>query len=364
MLYYILFSFAFAFAFAYLIRYYDMKIILFWILAKKNQIKKIEYITVLNIEKIKKILQLKTKGKFIEYYVATPAWKPIISLESCDNEEWIMLKTNFMFFISHLEKNELLYENIDITLQKYIKEGKTIDSSIISKIVCIGFCSFLFNYDLSEYELDILYQSSLEWRKEISLKGKGDYSIKLKAIDIILQIIKKTKHIYDVFGDKWDNPEYYSVIMQPFIISPMINVSDIMTNYQILLNNEKIGINEKITNDLIDKIIYSNHPFPILERYDSVKNIQYFIPLDMLTNYENYDNNTKILSFGYGPRRCAGTQYMYKILEILLNGYQENTSLFNPIKNHKYSGRINDTFHISESLYMLYEIFCVIFLRK
>ena len=124
MFYYILFLFVFLCYISYLIRYYDIKIILFWILAKKNKIKNIEYINTLNIDKIKKILQLKTKGKFIEYYVATPAWKPIISLESCDNKEWIMLKNNFIFFISHLENNEVLYENIDITLQKYIKHYK------------------------------------------------------------------------------------------------------------------------------------------------------------------------------------------------------------------------------------------------
>ena len=52
-----------------------------------------------------------------------------------------------------------------------------------------------------------------------------------------------------------------------------------------------------------------------------------------------------------------------KALMPLLNSYQENVCLFNPIKNHKYSGRINDIFHLYESLYMLYEIFCIIFLR-
>lgn len=300
----------------YLIRYYDLKIILFWILAKKNNIKNIKYITVLNIDEIKKILQLKTKGKFIEYYVATPAWKPVISLESCDNDEWIMLKNNFIFFVGHLENNESLYQNIDQTIKKYIKENKIIDSSIISKIACTGFCKFLFNYDLTEYELEILYESSLERRKEISLKGKGNYSIKLKAIDIILEIIKKNKKIYDIFGDQWKKPEYYSVIMQPFIISPMINISDIMVNYQVLINNKKIDINDKITYDLVDKIIYSYHPFPILERYDTIKNTQYFIPFDILTNYDNYNSNTKILSFGYGPRKCAGSHYMYKIMEM------------------------------------------------
>ena len=367
MFYYILFSivfFTFLCNILYLIRYYDMKIIFFWILAWKNKIKNIKYITILNINEIKKILQLKTKGKFIEYYVATPAWKPIISLESCDNEEWINVKNNFIFFISQLkEDNQLLYQNIDKNLQIYIKENKIIDSCIISKIVCLGFCEFLFNYILSEYELEILYQSSLEWRKEIALKGKGNYSTKLNALNIILKLIKKTEKIHNIFKDKWVNPEYYSVIMQPFIISPMINIPDIMVNYQVLINKKKIQINEKITQYLIDKIIYSYHPFPILERYDVINNTQYFIPLDSLINYENYDNNTRMLSFGYGPRKCVGSQYTYKIMEILLFQYQKNMCLFDPIKNHKYSGRINDKFNLYESLYMLYELFCIIFFR-
>ena len=359
---YLIFFFILLFDFVYLIRYYDMKIILFWILAKKNNIKNIKYINELNIDEIKQILQLKTKGKFIEYYIATPAWKPIISLESCDNKEWISLKNNFIFFISKIKKDyNQLYNIIDEIIETYVKQNKMIYSCTISKIVCMAFCNFLFNYNLSEYELDILYKSSIEWRKEISLKGKGNIEIKLEAINIILQIIKKTKNIYDIFEDKWNNPHYYSIIMQPFIISPMINISDIMVNYQVLINNKKILINNEITQDLIDKIIYSYHPFPILERYDIIKNTQYFIPLDVLTNYENYNNNTKILSFGYGPRKCAGSQYTYKIMEILLKKYQKNIYLFDLIKNHKYSGRINDKFNLYESIYMLYKLFCIIF---
>ena len=58
----------------------------------------------------------------------------------------------------------------------YINKKITIDSAIISKIVCMSFCDFLFYYRLSDYQIDLLYQSSLEWRKEISIKGKGDIS--------------------------------------------------------------------------------------------------------------------------------------------------------------------------------------------
>ena len=347
----------------YLIRYYDMKIIIFWILARKNKVKNIKYINTLDIDEIKKILQLKTKGKFIEYYVATNAWKPIISLESCDNEEWLFVKNNFIYFINKLKKNhELLSEIVNKNLTEYIRNKNTvIDSSIISKIICISFCDFLFDHKLSEYQVDLLYQSSLEWRKEIALKGKGDMSIKLEAINIILELIKLNNEVYSIFKDKWDQPEYYSVIMQPFIISPMINIADIMCNYQTLIRKGAVTTNDKITFDLIDKIIYSYHPFPILERYDIITNTQYFIPLDVLTNYKNFNENSKFLSFGYGPRKCAGSQYTYKIMEVLLSEYNKNTYLFNPEKNHKYSGRINDKFNLYETLYMLYKLFFFIY---
>jgi hypothetical protein len=125
--------------------------------------------------------------------------------------------------------------------------------------------------------------------------------------------------------------------MQPFIIYPMINISDIMVNYQELIANKKININDLITHDLIDKIIYSYHQFPILERYDEITNTQYFIPLDVLTKYENYNDNTKILSFGYGPRKCAGSQYTYKIMEILLNSYQKYTNKISDLSEKNYS---------------------------
>ena len=107
MLYIILFIFLFVFLcnILYLIRYYDLKIIFFWILAMKHKIKNIKYITTLNIYKIKKVLQLKTKGNFIEYYVATPAWKPVISLESCDNVELVPFKEKELAFTFLLHDN-------------------------------------------------------------------------------------------------------------------------------------------------------------------------------------------------------------------------------------------------------------------
>ena len=215
-----------------------------------------------------------------------------------------------------------------------------------------AFCKFLFDIEINLNDLDILYQASIEWRKEISMKGKGNMDIKVNAINIILSYIKNNNNIYLIFNEDWEKPEYYSIILQPFIISPMINVSDIMVSVQSLLSQSFISNHEVITNNLINKIIYSYHPFPILERFDPLTNTQYFLPLDQLTTFHNYSDLYKNLVFGAGPRKCSGQLYAYVILHTFIDVYLKNQTKFNPLLDHKYSGRNNDKFNFRESLYM------------
>jgi hypothetical protein len=215
-----------------------------------------------------------------------------------------------------------------------------------------SFCKFLFDIEINLNDLDTLYQASIEWRKEISMKGKGNMNIKVNAINIILNYIKNNNKVYLIFNENWEKPEYYSIILQPFIISPMINASDIMVSVQSLLSKSLISSDEVINNNLINKIIYSYHPFPILERFDPSTNTQYFLPLDQLTTFNNYSDLYKNLVFGTGPRRCSGQLYAYIILNKFIDVYFKNQKKINPLLNHKYSGRNNDKFNIRESLYM------------
>ncbi len=340
----------------YLIRYYDFKEIFFWALAYKQGIKKVVYFKNLDnksLEKINKVLQLKIKGNFIECLVATPAWKPIISLESADNEEWETVKHNFLYFMNKIELNNIILgEYVKSYSQSYINMGKIIDSVLISKITVQSFCKFILDKEINQSDLDILYMGSVEWRKEISLKGKANYSIKLATIKIILDLIKSNEKVYNIFGENWKKPEYYSVILQPFIISPMINISDIMVNAQILIDKSLINNSDQVSTELINKIIYSYHPFPILERFEPETSTQYFIPLDKLTNFYNYNDNNKNLVFGTGVRKCAGQMYAYSFLKSFLTIYFKNKTKFNPLLNHKFSGRNNDSFNIDETIYM------------
>jgi hypothetical protein len=290
---------------------------------------------------------------FIEHLIATPAWKPIISLESVDNDEWKILKQNFIHFISQLNIDiNLLEQYTQNYIEEYLNLNIIIDSKIISQIIVKTFCKFLFEKELDTNQCELLFLGSIEWRKEISLKGKGDIKIKNSTIIIILDLIKSNQKIYNIFGENWEKPEFYSVIAQPFIISPMINVSDIMSNTQILLSKSLININEEVSNETINKIIYSYHPFPILERYDPSTCTQYFIPLESLTNFSNYNEKNKILVFGTGIRKCPGQTYAYIVLKKIITMYFKNTNKFNPQLNHKFSGRNNDIFDLYQTIYM------------
>ena len=327
-------------------------------MGKKYGINNIIYFKELNknnINLINKVIGLKDKGKFIEYLVATPAWEPIISLESVDNDKWDQVKTNFLNFTTSFyvdNKINLIGDYIENYINQYINSNHIIDSKLISKITVQSFCKFLFDIEINLNDLDILYQASIEWRKEISMKGKGNMDIKVNAINIILSYIKNNNNVYLIFNEDWEKPEYYSIILQPFIISPMINVSDIMVSVQSLLSQSFISNDEIITNNLINKIIYSYHPFPILERFDPLTNTQYFLPLDQLTTFHNYSDLYKNLVFGAGPRRCSGQLYAYVILHKFIDVYLKNQTKFNPLLGHKYSGRNNDKFNFRESLYM------------
>ena len=354
----ILFIFIFVSFFSYCIRYYDFKVFYFWLLGKKYGIKNIIYFKELNqnnIDLINKVLVLKDKGNFIESLVATPAWEPIISLESVDNDKWNQVKNNFFKFTTSFyvdNKINVIGDYIEKYTNQYLNSNHIIDSKLISKITVQSFCKFLFDIEINLNDLDTLYQASIEWRKEIGMKGKGNMDIKVNAINIILNYIKNNHNVYLIFNKDWEKPEYYSIILQPFIISPMINVSDIMVSVQSLLSQSFISNHEVITNNLINKIIYSYHPFPILERFDPLTNTQYFIPLDKLTTFHNYSDLYKNLVFGAGSRRCSGQLYAYVILNKFIDVYFKNQEKFNPLLNHKYSGRNNDKLNIKESLYM------------
>jgi hypothetical protein len=318
-----------------------------------------------NYSEVKHALKFKDKGKVIEELFATPAWDPIISLESTNGEIWENLRSNFLKLIPVLPSYQILGEIAAKEVEILLKQNKIIDSKEISKSTFKIFFTWLLcenmdqsnlsdlNKIVTEELIEKIYQGSLEYRKEIAIKGKGDEVIKRETVKEIVKILQESKY-KDIFD--WTKPENYSVIMQPFIISPMINISDIAVSIKNSMDNQK-----KFTDDLtfIENCLFNNHPFPILERYDESTNTQYFIDLRNMNEIQGIDSNA--INFGLGFRACLGRTYAKEFMKCFFPPLMKNREIFQPEKNHLYSGRDNDKVNLTESLYQIKVLILVLF---
>jgi hypothetical protein len=343
---------------SFVIRFQDGRVLLLSLFGWKHGCK-VMWLT--NIDTAKQaLLNSDNKGLFLEEKLFTPAWSPILSLESVNGKTWRDLKSKFLIFQKHLPPVDELVVTIRNILSTQ-DENIEIDAKQVVRITVSCFVKWIFNVDWKP-EWDFVCEASWEWRKEIAAKGKADPQLKRKTIDWLINLINQSQY-YELFGEQWSSPECYSVIMQPFIISPMINVSDIAVS---AYRRPDLSIRE---------LIHYYHPFPILERYiekdivvekDGVSsvlisaNTQVFIPLDTIGQLEPYSPNLWT-QFGIGPRKCQGTQYALPLLTELINHYKNNPN-FVPEKNHKYSGRNNDCLTFRESIYQFF-IFCKILIR-
>ena len=296
---------------------------------------------------VQRALCLRDKGVAIEELIAAPAWLPILSIESVNGKKWIQLKANYAIFHKHLPTVSELGSKARDEIKTFLNlnKGTVLDSKMISLMTLKIFLKWLFvDSDLLEVNQDMLehvYESSLEYRKEIAFKGKGCQTRKQMVVDIVVKLLNKSKRYYNIFPD-WTQPECFSVVLQPFIISPMINVSDIAVSIEKYASN----YNKKDINSFIDYCILMEHPFPMLERYDASTNTQIFINLSELKDAR--------FNYGYGPRACLGRLYAIEFLkeffQPILNLNYEN---FKPKVNHLYSGRDNDRSNLKESFYQV-----------
>jgi hypothetical protein len=303
---------------------YDLK---YYFLYLWTIVNKYNFVYVTDLNLAKKVLHSSIKGQFIEQKIAKNAWYPLLSIESEDHDNYYKLKENLLLLFKEQPSLDILKNIIIEKCLEYNNNYEIIDSKITSIIVADVFVTYLFNEKLSCDELELLYNGSIEWRKEIAIKGKGDINIKNNVIELIKNLLKNSKYtLSKTYSDIFS----YSVIGQAYIISPMINMSDILYYYENNLYD--FNVNDLISNyNNIKKTISDNHPFPVLERYDETTNTQYYIPMEII----------KDLPFGFDSRKCPGQNIALLFIETFLKNI--NKDKFKPKLNHLYSGRSNDS---------------------
>jgi hypothetical protein len=334
-----------------------------------------------NPEACSKVLACsEVKGTFIESIFAIPAWQPIYSIESEDGEKWQKMASS----CSNILKALPWKIKIPSLVEKYITDTQgIIDGKTISRITLKIMYELLFEECISIENETLFYNASIEWRKEIAIKGKGDISIKQNFSEELMKILRESKYQEGFIHHADDPIIWLSVLAQPFIISPQINVSDIMASVFHFLRKHAdlyaqaksaaINHEDEILTAIILESMRLAHPFPILERQLTrdmeiegkkyVTGTQVLMPLDQFKHTLAFNitpwlkkgtNAYQKIVFGAGRRMCLG-----KILAELLMTHMLKSMLLHiaderiqPNVNHLYSGRNNDGNNsLTESLY-------------
>ena len=161
----------------YGLRYY----ILYALTLRRN----VGFIWVTNERDAKKYLLSSNKGDFIETRLSQSAWKPILSLESENGENWLLLKERLLFLMKQLPNvNELTAIIFEHTNQRDV----TITSKEIGVLTIRIFMQYLFGQFEPEH-CNELYDASLQFRKEIALKGVGDIQKKIGRLKSYANIL-------------------------------------------------------------------------------------------------------------------------------------------------------------------------------
>ena len=323
------------------------------------------------------------KGTFIESMIATPAWHPIVSTESVDGETWKNLSDHFHELSAKIDwRNRLSALNQKylnrLQLELHSNPEKQIGSEEISRLVLRILFELVFREEISIQDEALFYQASLEWRKEIAVKGKADPKIKNLFWKTLQEQISKNKKTESGCPFHKNLSDLASAIAQPFIISPQINMSDILVScfhYLRTQHSEKTSYLEiaqswaRSKDDarvlgIVLESIRLQHPFPILEReVPPGKSIQgcpiteptqYFLLMDQFEQDPEWNPERWLLSakdnpythfpFGAGKRMCLGKPIALEILKDMLSFFltEIDPSRIHPEKGHLYSGRGND----------------------
>jgi hypothetical protein len=200
---------------------------------------------------------------------------------------------------------------------------------------------------------------------QIAVRGKANAEVKRRAVDLVVNdLLRNCDRLWSVFGDRWEMPQYWSLVMQPILLSPAINAGDIAVALKYMPGKN------------LDEAMRAMHPFPILERW---------VDRDIVhprTSKLAVRKNSQVIMFtsdfrgsaypwavfGVGPRQCAGTQLAMAYLKALkeeLADHADAKGRFVPEKGHRYSGRNNDgTSSVAEVMYFIRTILPVIFHRS
>ena len=243
-----------------------------------------------------------------------------------------------------------LHDGKEKSREDLLRGARAIDAHAVARFSLAVFVEYVFGRKW-ESAFEVLVDASWEWRREIAVRGRADISVKRDAVRLVVgDLIRNDKRLWAMHGEAWWEPRNYSLIMQPFLISPAINVGDVA-----------VALKRRPGSRLEDAM-RDAHPFPIFERF--VEEDVYVDrragrgatsscgPANALKPRRlAVKKNTQVIMFtsdfrgsdvpwpvfGAGPRMCAGTSAALGVLRVVASTLAAAGEAFAPEAGKKAS---------------------------
>ena len=354
------------------------------------------------------------KGTFIEDLAACPAWRPIYSIESVGVPLAKDLRGRLANVLTALKIDERIPGIVDSALEdlktRLEAKGDTLallDHREACHLTFDVFFRLLTDRVPDIREVSIALKAVEEWKAEIALKKHAGEAAKEPVVSLMREALRESEFFSDI-GASYspDDISDLSCVMQPLVVSPLINFPDLFVGAKELLSESPEWIargaeSEEVADMILLEAIRLRHPFPVLERFVKTSKderkfnfpgsqrfkagTQVFIEHDnraqlkdskfdperwreyvlLGKNHVTASVKTcpyKAIPFGAGPRRCAGQNLARAILKRTLRwalkqfpmrnqkDHAETEAVsstwswerFEPGRGHKYTGRHND----------------------
>lgn len=289
------------------------------------------------------------KGDGLEARLACPAWQPALSLESVDGPLWREMRDDFNALMRVVPPPAKLQAAAAARLDALLASDQVIDADAVVRWSAGTFIEYLFDIQEWRPEFEVFVAASWEWRRQIAVRGEADPAVKAAAVRCLTHtLLPASPRLWALHGEAWREPRYYSLILQPFLISPCINLSDIA-----------VGLAAAPPGASADEAVRLMHPFPILERLVEAPVLhpatgKVAVPAGahaIMFTADLAHAAPPFPIFGAGPRACPGGPLMAPVLT-LMQAKLVGCPRFQPAQGHTSSGRHNDAnWSLAETLY-------------
>mmetsp|Transcript_14792 Transcript_14792/g.31717 ORF Transcript_14792/g.31717 Transcript_14792/m.31717 type:complete len:674 (-) Transcript_14792:748-2769(-) len=304
------------------------------------------------------------KGDGLERFLSRQAFWPLIPTESVDGTQWRRMRLCVVQILRTLR-----CDTIESRLAEQFGTCSVLDSEALHNALSCVLHELVFGERPSQETRLLWIQASIVWRGRIALKSRGNSRVLADAYCKALQLLSRASpKLRDALNCLQDEKERVSAVLQPFIISPLINISDgVVAVVSVLRENDALRADllsatdppmlDAVSTKIVLLALSYMPPFPILERQlpsscsaglDSFEaGSHVFVEADTFGRRLRTGHKcaSEWIPFGLGPRACPGrTLGMQLLTGIVKHGVarllsEGDDSFVCPERGHLYSGR-------------------------